>query len=435
MSDGEDSDPREDSAGATDGEDVLLEVSPDALEERLQDASEAIEIAGTEAALDDIETTVEGVAAALEEEGDQEDDEDPDPEMEAAREQLETVRDEIEAARGPYASDVLATLRDAIETVSDSEWTELGTETMASAVGACFERVAEETALEPGDPDEDAPADALGGLVEVVETADLDADADGETLERLVEATDELSDALDGAEVWDDLSVVQMLEAEGFYDRLTPRNRKDFPPELSAVRVAEAEKDPERILLALEYLDSDFMEENSVAALKRLGAPEAFDELLAMAEKRDVDAIEALGKIGPAAAPACETLHGYIEDESNPPLQKAVLRALGEIGASDSTQPVANRLVAEDPDVRSQAARALGRIGDTRAIAPLGDVLSADRVDSVRAAAAWALNAIGTQTALEVAAAHTDDRVYLVEAEAERAADALSGREDAELAS
>jgi hypothetical protein len=36
---------------------------------------------------------------------------------------------------------------------------------------------------------------------------------------------------------------------------------------------------------------------------------------------------------------------------------------------------------------------------------------------------------------LEVAAAHSDDRVYLVEAEAERAAEALSDREDAELAS
>jgi len=68
------------------------------------------------------------------------------------------------------------------------------------------------------------------------------------------------------------------------------------------------------------------------------------------------------------------------------------------------------------------AARSLGLLGDTRAIQPLSDILEDDDGDTVRASAAWALRQIGTERALEVAGEYTDDRAYLVQAEAEKAA-------------
>ena len=50
---------------------------------------------------------------------------------------------------------------------------------------------------------------------------------------------------------------------------------------------------------------------------------------------------------------------------------------------------------------------------------------------TVRAAAAWALRQIGTEAALEAAAAYTDERSYLVQHEADLAAAAL-GDDDAD---
>ena len=79
---------------------------------------------------------------------------------------------------------------------------------------------------------------------------------------------------------------------------------------------------------------------------------------------------------------------------------------------------------AENDEVRSVAARALGLLGDTRAVAPLADALETDDSDEVRASAAWALRQVGTEDALDEAAQYTDDRAYLVQAEAEKAAGA-----------
>ena len=79
----------------------------------------------------------------------------------------------------------------------------------------------------------------------------------------------------------------------------------------------------------------------------------------------------------------------------------------------------------ENDNVRPYAARALGLIGDTRAIDPLADVLAEDGSDDVRAAAGWALRQIGTEEALEAAAKHADERVYIVQTEAEKATKAL----------
>jgi HEAT repeat protein len=63
-------------------------------------------------------------------------------------------------------------------------------------------------------------------------------------------------------------------------------------------------------------------------------------------------------------------------------------------------------------------------------VEPLADTLDDDSEDeTVRAAAGWALRQIGTREALEAAAEHGDDRSYLVQHEAERAADSLGTEE------
>jgi HEAT repeat protein len=188
------------------------------------------------------------------------------------------------------------------------------------------------------------------------------------------------------------------------------------------VKVYEEMGKVEPILTALETFDSDLMEKNILDALWRMGPEEAFDAVHQRAQKRNKKPVEILGKIGDERA--TETLHEFAESDGDPALQKVTLRALGRIGSEESVQPVADRLVAENDDVRSVAARTLGLLGDTRAVSPLADVLESDDSDEVRASAAWALRQIGTESALDEAAKYTDDRAYLVQAEAEKAAGA-----------
>ncbi|MFC7236161.1 HEAT repeat domain-containing protein [Halosegnis marinus] len=422
MSDGDD----EPDAADEEAEETAVDVTPDGLHERLDAAEEALDAAETERDLDEVEADLDDIGTKLEAaelpEPEDDDEEDPREELEG---RLSDLRDALEEQRGPYASDVVDAVEEARADVTDAEWTEDGESEAAAAVEAFLDAV-EPILGESFDEGSDFPedhADALDAVAVAVGDAALDADEDADTIADLLDAADELTDGLDDAEVWDDLTVVEQLTVEGFYDRMESANRKDFPPELGVVRIAEHENDPERILMALDYLESDFMQDNCVTALRRMGAPEAYDAMMGLAQRRDRPAIEVLGKIG--NDDACETLHDYIDGESNPPLQKTVLKALGEIGAAESTQPVADRLVAEDPEVRSQAARALGRIGDTRAVAPLSDTLAEDESDNVRAAAAWALYQIGTEAALEEAAEYAGDRSYIVQNEAEKAANAL----------
>jgi hypothetical protein len=416
MSDGDD---EPDAADET-----AVDVTPDGLHERLDEVETALEAAETEADLDDIEADLDDIETKLDAASLPAPDDDDDP-----REELEgrvsDLGDDLAAQRGPYASDVVETLDDAGTTVTDTEWTEDGETEAAAAVETLLDSATTTLDADLAAADE-FPADyidALDAAGEAIEAADLDADADADTIADLVEAADALTADLDDAEEWDDLSVVEQLTAQGFYDRLNSRNRKDFPPELGVVRIAEQENDPDRILLALESLESEFMQEKCIEAFRRMGSPEAYDAMLGLAERRERPAIEVLGKIG--NDDACETLHEFIQDDSNPVLQRTVLKALGEIGSQASTQPVANRLAADDPEVRSRAARALGRIGDARAVDPLADVLADDSEDSVRAAAAWALCRIGTERALEEAAAYADDRSFIVQTEAETAAEWL----------
>ena len=437
-SDGTDADASDDAeveADAADEEEAddgldedLVDADPESLNERLDGIEADLEDAETEADLDDVEAVLDAVTEAVEAadlpepDEDDEDAEDPAAELE---DRIETLREDLETQRGPYAADVVTGIEEAEAELADAEWTERGEGEAVAAVEAFLDAVGEtlDASFDDAGADPDAAATTLDEAAQAVEEAALDPDADSETIAELVDASDALADDLESAEVWDDLSVRQKMEAEWFYDPLTSENRRDFPPELSVVRIAEQENDPERVLMALEYLTSDFMEENCIDALRRMGSEEAYDAMMARAQKRDRPAIEVLGKI--ADERAVDTLVDYIQDESNPPLQKTVLRALGEIGSPEATQDVADRLVAEDPEVRSAAARALGMIGDTRAVDPLANRITDDDHDPSRAAAAWALNRIGTERALESAAAYADDRSYLVQQEAERAAEAL----------
>ncbi|WP_255169968.1 HEAT repeat domain-containing protein [Natrononativus amylolyticus] len=405
------------------GADEPEEITVDGLNERLEGIGTNLEGAETEADLDAIEAELETLRADFEgaefPEPD-DDDEDPAGEFESGLEDLETT---LEDSRGPYAADVVAEIDDAIEEIAETRWTEQGEaellETVETFVADVNEILGTGLSLSVG---EDVPTRLTATLEDVaaeIEAVDLDPDADAETIAELLEAADALTTGVEDAQTWDDLSVREQLRAQGYYDVL--EHVKDYPPEWHALKVHEKQGNVEMVLLALETFDSDFMEEHALEALTRMGPVEATEAMLGRAGKRDKDAIAILGKIGEPNEEAIETLLDYVDADKDPLLQQATFKALGEMGATDAVQPIANKLVAENDDVRSAAAGALGLIGDTRAIEPLADVLADDEEDTVRASAARALNQIGTEQALEAVAEYADDRAYLVQAEAEKA--------------
>ncbi|WP_459192384.1 HEAT repeat domain-containing protein [Halosimplex sp. J119] len=425
MSNGDDEAAEEDAAteDAADAEETT-ELSADTLDQRLDDAESDLEAAETEADLDAVEEDLNEIEADLEAadlpepDEDDEDAEDPAAELE---DRIADLRDQLEDQRGPYADDVVAVLEDAESTVADTRWTEDGQPDVVTAVQSYLGTLADEldTEISPESDDTDDLADALDQAAQVVEGSTLDPDEDAETIAALLEDAEALQDDLDAAEEWDDLTVRQQLDAQGFYDVLESENRKDFPAEWNAVKVYEEMGEVEPILTALETFDSDFMEENILSTLWRMGPEEAYDAVNQRAQKRNKKPVEILGKIGDERA--TETLHDFIDGDGDPALQKVTLRALGEIGSEESAQPVANRLDADNYEIRSAAARSLGLLGDTRAIEPLSDVLENDEANEVRASAAWALNQIGTERALGVLEDYTDDRAFLVQSEAEKA--------------
>jgi soluble cytochrome b562 len=410
--------------------DELEARTPEALDERLDEVETALDEADTEADLDAVEEDLDSVeedieAADLPEpDEDEEDVEDPRDELES---RVTELREALDEQRGPYAEDAIEEVESAQSTLTETRWTEQGEGEVAEVVQSFLDSAGESLGEEfsAADDDPEFLATALGEVTETIESRELDPDEDAETVGELVAAADELTTGLDDAEEWDDLTVREKLTVEGFYDVLEPETRKDFPPEWNAIKIYEKRNEPEPILRGLDMFGSDFMEEHCIESLKRLGAPAAYDEMEQRAQKRNKPPIEVLGKIGDERA--LDTLHEYIEGESDPALQKVTIKAIGEIGSSDSTQPVADRLVADNETVRSNAARALGLIGDTRAIAPLADVLDDDKSNSVRASAAWALNQIGTEKALDAAREHADDRSFLVQSEAEKADRAMNG--------
>ncbi|WP_267639197.1 HEAT repeat domain-containing protein [Haloarchaeobius amylolyticus] len=393
------------------------DVSVESLEERLDAIAADLEDAETEADLDDVESDLDAVAADLEDadlpEPEDDDEDDPAEELDS---RISDLRDDLEEARGPYAEEVVEDIEEATSTIEDTRWTETGEDEVVDAVESFL--ATDELDVSASVSEVDEAADALSEAVDAVESQNLDPDEDAETIAALLEASQTLLDDLEAAEEWDDLSVREQLDFHGFYDVLD--HRKDFPPEWHAIKVFEREMEAEKILIGLDMFDSDFMEEHCMEALERLGPEEALDAMQQKAQRRDKMAISVLGKIG--SEEPVEMLLDYVDADSDPALQKVTFKALGEIGAEDAVQPLANKLAVENEIIRSRAARSLGLIGDTRAVEPLADVLEEDEDDTVRASAAWALNQIGTEDALEAVSGYSDDRSFLVQDEAEKAA-------------
>ena len=421
------------------------EATEESLNEYLDEIAALLESAETEADLDDVDALLDGAETGLEgadlPEPDEDDDEADDPrgDLEA---RIAELREDAADARGPYGEDVVEAIETAATTLGETEWTAAGVEDASDAVASFVAAAAESVDVDEDadadgedtseDADEAAAADRISALVasldavaEAVTDAALDADADAETIAALLEATDDLEAGLDDAEEWDDLETNEQLRAQGFYDVLG--HYKDFPVEWAALKEHEKRGNVDMILLALDSLGSDFMERHCLEALERMGkrgkTDASLEELLGRAGKRDKFAISILGKM--AAEEATETIVDYVDEESNPQLQKVTFKTLGEIGASEAVGPLVSALDSDNDLVRPHAARALGLIGDTRAIDPLADVLAHDDDDDVRAAAGWALRQIGTRAALETVAEYADEHSFLVSTEADKAADSL----------
>ena len=415
----------------TEAEEEALQLSVEEMGSRLDEASESLEAAETEADLDEVEATVDRVAEAFETADFPEDEDDEESPAEEVENRIDELREGIEEKRGPYAADVTEEIEELHSQLTDTRWTAAGTPATQEAVDAYLDAAGDALDTDFGSADDEDPealAHELDAVADEIEDADLDADADSETIAALVEATDELSAGLEDAEEWDDLETNEQLQAEGFYDVLG--HYKDYPVEWAALKEHEQQGNVDQILRALDALGSEFMERHCLEALTRMGDPAAFDEMHGRAQKRDKPGIKALGKMGAGAEEAVDTLIEYVDEDSDPQLQKVTFRALGEIGSEEATQPLANKLEMEDANVRPLAARALGLIGDTRAIEPLADTIENDEERSVRTAAAWALRQIGTEEALDAAAAYDDAREYTLQAEAEKARDALGTGDD-----
>ena len=436
---GEDADAAEetDADGADEEPELIGE-----LRERLDAVEETLEAAETEGDLDEVEADLEAIEGDLEdvdlpeedgegEEGEDDDEDDGPSPVEEFEDRIGDLRERIEDARGPYGEDVVDAVSGARSTLTGTRWTEAGISEVEATVSAFLETVGEtlDTAVEiEGDAASDADegsdgalAAALQSVEETVEDAELDADNDADTIASLLDAVDELEGGLDDAEEWSDLETRDQLAAEGYYDVLG--HYKDFPVEWSALKEHEQRGNVDMVLLALNSLQSDYMEEHCLEALERMGriaaTDEAIEEMLGLANRRNHDAIRILGKM--RAEEAVDTLVDYVEPDNDVKLQKVTLKALGEIGSREAVQPIANHLAAGEADVRPVAARALGLIGDTRAIQPLSETLETDDDDTTRAAAAWALRQIGTREALEIAAEYDDERSFLLQTEAEKA--------------
>ncbi|MFB6128426.1 MAG: HEAT repeat domain-containing protein [Halorhabdus sp.] len=423
MTNGDDAEPDGTDEASGDGS-VDLGVAD--FEDRLDDAEDALDDAETEADLDDVEETLSAIEADLEAADLPEPDEGEDDPRDALESRLSDLRDRVDDQRGPYVETVADEIETVAGTIAETRWTDDGEADVVAAVETFGKAVADHVDVDDVDT-ADGASDALSTASEAVADLALDPDEDGEAIASLLDAAGTLADDVDAAEAFDDLSVREKLRYDGFYAVIDGEHRKDFPPELNAVlswehRYKES-RDPddvEQILRALDLMDSEFMEENILDAFERVGPPEAFDPVHQRAQRRDKQAIRVLGKIGDDRA--VETLVDFLDGD--PALQRVTLRALGEIGSQEATQAVANCLAEDNDSVRSSAARALGLLGDTRAIDPLADVLAGDDADEARASAAWALNQIGTERAMEIAAEYADDRAYVVQTEAEKAADA-----------
>ncbi len=400
--------------------------TPESIRSQLAELEGALEAAATEADLDDVESRLATVAedidtleAAVEAEaGDEEEaDDEVSVDVDAINEELDTLEAELADQRGPYVDDVANTLEEAADTVERRDLTDQGLQAVQSAVADA--RVSLSLEVSPPEIDtaeESAIVSHVQALAAAVGERDLDPDADASRIASMLGTAESLVGAVEDAEVWSDLTVRQQLDRKGFYDSIEVD--RDFPPELSAIKAWEDRNEAEPIRLALDAMDSDFMEEYCMEALGRLRDEEAIDALSSRANRRNETAIEALGRIG--SPEAVDTLGKHLDGSLA--LQVASLRALGRIGSAEPLEDVAERLrTDETAQVRSVAARALGMIGDTRAIPVLGAALAEDEDPVVRGNAAWALAQIRTPDALATLEEYADDASPLVAEHARQA--------------
>jgi HEAT repeat protein len=403
----------------------------DTLADRLEEAETEDDLDEIEADIDELEADIEAADLPMPEPEEDEEEDDVTPPEEELTDDLDDLRDDVDDQRGPYAEDVVDAIEDAISTVESEEWLEETRSEVTETTADAVEQAADELDTDidvvtiektPDGEYVSAAVDMLGSVVDAVEAADLDPDDDAEVIAAMLDWADELEDDLGDIRTWDDLTVREKLDRHGFYDVLD--HRKDFPPEWNAIKVYEDRGEPEPILLALDLLGSEFMEEHCLESLDRMGPEEALDDMEPLAQRRNEQAISVLGSIG--SEEAVDTVLDHV-DSGTLSLRTTAMDALGDIGSEEATQTIANQLVDDDPTIRSTAARALGRIGDTRAIEPLADILEDSEEEArVRASAAWALNQIQTEDALEIVADYEDDESYLVQSEAEKAADVES---------
>ncbi|MFW6004495.1 MAG: HEAT repeat domain-containing protein [Halodesulfurarchaeum sp.] len=401
-------------------------------ETRLESASEAVEAAETEADLDDVEATLEEIAADLEDadipvpEPEDEDEEPEDP-KDDLEDELSDLEDAVEEKRGPYGADVIDAIDDVRSTITDTRWAEEGETELVPGVQTFIDSAESILDADFGSavPDPEELSVTLETVANAVEEADFDADDDAETIADLLEETDTLSDAVDAATAWTDLEIRERLDREGFYEPIEGAKHKDFPPEWAALKTWEKRGNVDMVVLLLELMgDTDFITRHCIEALEYMGDEAGVEPLANLAKRRNLNAVDAIGKIG--AESGIDAVEGHAESGNTAELQARSLTALGAIGSESTTETVANQLVADSERVQIAAARALGMIGDTRAIDPLAEVLEDESVEpSVRASAAWALTEIGTEDALETAADYATDGSYLVEQEAATAVAAL----------
>ncbi|MGA2254251.1 MAG: HEAT repeat domain-containing protein [Thermoguttaceae bacterium] len=149
---------------------------------------------------------------------------------------------------------------------------------------------------------------------------------------------------------------------------------------------------------------------HAMDALAALGAPAVPRLIDALKyEKFRVDVVYALGRIGPAAAPATVELAKLIEDKNSRLAHEAII-ALGNIGpgAKDAVRPLVKALEQHDNRDMNFAsiAFALGKIGPEAASAE-SDLLKKleSKDDCVRLLSGWALAQIDPASALVAAKA------------------------------
>ena len=122
---------------------------------------------------------------------------------------------------------------------------------------------------------------------------------------------------------------------------------------------------------ALNHMD-EFIRSSSVRAIAAIGSPEAFTAVRSMIdddrEWMRLDAVEALGDLGPAAAPAVPELIEFAtgrDENTDFWVKREAVRTLGKIGpGARSAVPELQKLAASDEDeyVRELANEAIERI-------------------------------------------------------------------------